>query len=115
MGRFCRGLRSRDRPHSRAFARSPELVLGMVYVDHSPNGNGRMRLSHNTLVPTVAARVETPSSALRQISALGQADICAAISHVRFAPKSGLMQCSNACPLWANSGHDPRVSGSRYA
>src|SRR5262245_33609257 len=23
---------------------------------------------------------------------------------VRSTPKSGLMQCSNACPLWANSG-----------
>src|SRR6476661_6415387 len=40
-----------------------ELVLGMVCVDHSPNGNGRMRLSYNTVVPTVAARVEMPSSA----------------------------------------------------
>jgi hypothetical protein len=40
----------------------------MVYVDHSPNGNGRMRLPHNTLVPTIAARVEN-NSALRQMSA----------------------------------------------
>jgi len=99
MDCFCRGLRSRDRPHCRPFARSPELVLGMVYVDHSPNGNGRMRPSHNTLVPTVAARVETPSSALSQMSALGHkrtfaaqncmsafprtADMCSATTNVR--------------------------------
>src|SRR5262249_23741580 len=28
-----------------------------------------------------------------------------ALRHVRFTPNSGLLQCSSACPLWANSGH----------
>jgi len=26
--------------------------------------------------------------------------------HVRFTPKSGRVQCTSACLLWANSGHD---------
>jgi hypothetical protein len=34
-----------------------------------------------------------------------KADMCGATGHVRFTPESGLMQCSNACLLWANSGH----------
>ena len=25
--------------------------------------------------------------------------------HVRFTPKSGLVQCNSVCPLCANSGH----------
>src|SRR5215467_8207131 len=33
------------------------------------------------------------------------AGICSAKSHVRFTPKSGLMQRASACPLWARSGH----------
>ena len=34
-----------------------------------------------------------------------KADICGAKWHVRFAPKSGHLQCTNSCPLCANSGH----------
>ena len=34
-----------------------------------------------------------------------KADICAAISHVRFAPESGHVQRTSACPLCARSGH----------
>jgi hypothetical protein len=34
-----------------------------------------------------------------------KADICAAISHVRFTPKSGHVRCTSLCPLWADSGH----------
>src|SRR5262249_23320084 len=30
--------------------------------------------------------------------------MCSAQAHVRFTPESGLMQCSNACPLWAKRG-----------
>jgi hypothetical protein len=26
-------------------------------------------------------------------------------SHVRFTPKSGHVQCTSSCPLWAKSGH----------
>src|SRR5262249_38250619 len=33
-----------------------------------------------------------------------------ALADVRFTPESGLMQCSNACLLWANSGHCKRRS-----
>ena len=36
-----------------------------------------------------------------------KADICAAISHVRFTPKSGHVRCNSACPLSARSGHSP--------
>jgi hypothetical protein len=36
------------------------------------------------------------------------ADICSALGDVRFTPKSGHVQCTSLCPLWANSGH--RVS-----
>src|SRR5262249_39226199 len=28
-----------------------------------------------------------------------------ALRHVRFTHKSGHVQCTSACPLWANSGH----------
>ena len=31
--------------------------------------------------------------------------MCSAKGHVRFTPKSGLLRCTSACPLWANSGH----------
>src|SRR5262249_40317634 len=31
-----------------------------------------------------------------------------ALRHVRFTPKSGHVQCTSACPLWANSGHEGR-------
>src|SRR5215510_7737335 len=34
-----------------------------------------------------------------------KADIRTAKSHVRFIPKSGHLQCTRPCPLWANSGH----------
>ncbi|MGB8613255.1 MAG: hypothetical protein WCD60_16705, partial [Pseudolabrys sp.] len=34
-----------------------------------------------------------------------KAGICAAISHVCFTLKSGHVQCTNACPLCAKSGH----------
>ena len=34
-----------------------------------------------------------------------KADICSAIRHVRFTPKSGHVQCKEGCPLCANSGH----------
>ena len=34
-----------------------------------------------------------------------KADIRAAISHVRFAPKSGHVRCTHRCLLSANSGH----------
>ena len=34
-----------------------------------------------------------------------KADICAAITHVRFTPESGLLQCTSACPLCAKSRH----------
>src|SRR5262245_43532561 len=27
------------------------------------------------------------------------------IGHVYFTPESGRVQCTSACPLWANSGH----------
>src|SRR5215813_13355570 len=38
------------------------------------------------------------------MSALGpKADICAAPGHVRFTPKSGHVQCSSVCPLWADT------------
>jgi hypothetical protein len=31
--------------------------------------------------------------------------MCSANADVRFWSKAGLMQCSKACTLWANSGH----------
>jgi hypothetical protein len=34
-----------------------------------------------------------------------EADIYAAKSHVRFTPKSGHVQCTSSCLLWAKSGH----------
>jgi hypothetical protein len=34
-----------------------------------------------------------------------KADICAAKSHVRFAPKSRHLQRTSPCPLCAKSGH----------
>ena len=92
MDCFCRGRRSRDRPCCRAFARSPVPVLGMVCVDHSPSRNDRMRLSHNTLVSALAARVEN-NSALRQMSA---------------SPQSGHWRCTNQSLLRAKSGHRQR-------
>ena len=33
------------------------------------------------------------------------ADIRIAKRHVRFTPKSGHVQCTSRCLLWANSGH----------
>src|SRR5262249_45224980 len=36
--------------------------------------------------------------------------ICGAKPHVRFTPKSGRVQCSSRCPLWANSGHSSCAS-----
>jgi hypothetical protein len=40
------------------------------------------------------------------LSALGQkADVRGANGHVRFTPKSGHVQCTSSCLLWANSGH----------
>src|SRR5262249_19695433 len=43
-----------------------------------------------------------------------EADICAAIGHVRFTPKSGHVQCTSRCLLWANSGLMQR-SKKRYS
>src|SRR5262249_42866033 len=54
MGRFRRGGCVRYRRSCGAFARSFELVLGMVRIDHSSDGNDRMRLSHDALVSTLA-------------------------------------------------------------
>src|SRR5262249_2608895 len=34
-----------------------------------------------------------------------EADICSAKRHVCFTPKSGHVQCTSSCPLWAKSGH----------
>src|SRR5262245_21824825 len=34
-----------------------------------------------------------------------KADMCSASAHVRFAPKSGHVQRTSRCLLWANSGH----------
>jgi hypothetical protein len=39
------------------------------------------------------------------------ADILRCPSDVGFTPESGHLQCTSACPLWANSGHsDDRVA-----
>jgi hypothetical protein len=38
-----------------------------------------------------------------------KADMCTAKAYVRFAPKSGHVQCTSACLLWANSGHCCRI------
>ena len=38
-------------------------------------------------------------------------DIGSAPTHVCFTPKSGHVQCTSACLLWANSGHVQRVAG----
>ena len=35
-----------------------------------------------------------------------KADVCVAKPYVRFTPKSGHVQCTGSCLLWANSGHD---------
>src|SRR5262249_20298862 len=32
-----------------------------------------------------------------------KADICTAPAHVRFTPKSGHLQCTSPCPLWADT------------
>src|SRR5262249_32499336 len=66
----------RDRPRCRASAGSPELVLGMVCLDHSANGDDRMRLSHNTLVSNVAVRSNC-TAPVWTMSASGQKRICA--------------------------------------
>ena len=42
------------------------------------------------------------------MSALGQKRTDA-LGHVRFAPKSGHVQCETQCPLWANSGPQPML------
>src|SRR5215510_5306255 len=34
-----------------------------------------------------------------------EADISQCNRHVRYYPKSGHLQCTSACPLWARSGH----------
>jgi len=34
-----------------------------------------------------------------------KANICSALRDVRFTPKSGHVQCTRRCLLWANSGH----------
>ena len=34
-----------------------------------------------------------------------KADMCSALTHVRFTPKSLHVRCSYGCPLWAKSGH----------
>src|SRR5262245_25654162 len=31
--------------------------------------------------------------------------MCTALTHVRFTPESGHVQCTRLCPLWAKSGH----------
>jgi hypothetical protein len=45
-----------------------------------------------------------------------KADICGAKTHVCFTPESGHSQCTNPCPLWANSGHRPHsITSSAHA
>src|SRR5262245_28226802 len=61
------------------------------------------------LLPLASCRAARPDRAAQQNLAanvrLGsQADICTA-GHVRFTPERGHLQCTRACPLWANSGH----------
>src|SRR4029077_17924005 len=44
-----------------------------------------------------------------------KADMCAAISNVRFAPESGHVRCTQRCPLRANSGLMHRSKQHRYS
>jgi len=37
-----------------------------------------------------------------------KADLCGAIRHVRFSPRSGHLRRTTPCLLWAKSGHDRR-------
>ena len=61
--------------------------------------------------PSTAAKSPTLCWVLQQLKVDvrfgSKADICSAIGHVRFTPKSGHVRCTSACPLSANSGHRP--------
>jgi len=95
---FCRRRRSRDRTRRRASAKSPKRVLGMVCVDHSPNGDDRVRVPHDTLVSIVAGA----QFRLGLMSALGQKHTCAA--H-KLMSESDIKYDVMECPFWAISGH----------
>jgi hypothetical protein len=41
---------------------------------------------------------------------MSRAGLRGALAYVRFTPESGHVQCTSACPLWANSGHRPTRS-----
>jgi len=43
-------------------------------------------------------------------------DVRISLNDVRFTPKSGHMQCTRPCPLWANSGRQAkRVTNARLS
>ena len=82
MDRFRCGRRSRHRPSCRAIARSLLPVLGVVCLHRSPNRNGRKRLSHDTLVSTLAVSLKLPAPRW----SMSKADMWSAIADVCYVP-----------------------------
>jgi len=67
--------------------------------------NSRRRIPHPRLrIGIVAAQTRSLKDPV-DVRFGSEADICSAISHVRFTPKSGHVQCISECRLWARSGH----------
>src|SRR5262249_2477556 len=68
------------------------------------------RISRSKRLPRLTLRSGRASRTNFNTSRRIPARVIEANRDVRFTPKSGHVQCTRPCLLWANSGHSPRPS-----